>query len=139
MEDAIWLAIGAFIVGFAIGWYRGLSRVASLMLEDPEKFKNLMKEVERSRQQVQQFKDEWVINIECEQNQYYAYTVDGKFLAQGEDFTVMFNGIKDRFPGQSFRINKELPNLSKEEMTKLIKALFEVFGNNAQEQVSQNT
>lgn len=60
---------------------------------------------------------------------YFAYGDQGRFLAQGPDFRTMFASVKQRFPGQSFKINRYNPDLNDEEMGRLVQAVFETFGN----------
>ena len=60
---------------------------------------------------------------------YYAYAESsGQFLAQGRDFPSLFETIKDRFPGQNFRVNKLQTNLSDEEVGTMVQSIFKVFG-----------
>jgi hypothetical protein len=59
---------------------------------------------------------------------YYAYGTDGRFLAQGPDFRAMFENVKQRFPGQDFRIRDYQAQFSDEEAGRLLKAVFDTFG-----------
>jgi hypothetical protein len=60
---------------------------------------------------------------------YYAYAESsGQFLAQGQDFLSLFESIKDRFPGQNFRVNKQQTELSDEEVGSMVQSIFTVFG-----------
>jgi hypothetical protein len=69
-----------------------------------------------------------LIQIEKVNNAYYAYGNDGRFLAQGADFIVMLEIIKNRFPGHAFRVDKTQLNFSEEEIQKLVAGALEVFG-----------
>ena len=82
---------------------------------------------------------ETVIDVERDQSQYYAYTATGEFLAQGSSFRAMFDDIKQRFPGRSFRINRYNPTLTEEEAERMITALFDVFSEKTQQQSNQKT
>jgi len=70
------------------------------------------------------------LNIERVNGVYFAYGDQGRFLAQGTDFRSMFENVKQRFPGQNFRINNYSLNLTDEEAGRLVKAVFETFGEN---------
>jgi len=71
--------------------------------------------------------DEDAINIrlECHNNTYYAYAIDGGFLAQGKSFTELFDSFHARFPLQSFNIQKN-QDLSDTERSQMILALEEL-------------
>jgi len=138
------IILSAFVIGFAVGYWRGLHKLAENMLNDPEKFAVLIRQIKKARSEAQLDDDmangrETVIDVEREQGQYYAYAATGEFLAQGQNFRDMFNTIKKRFPGRSFRINKYNPKLTEEETQKLIKSVFETFGDNAEDQSNQKT
>jgi hypothetical protein len=64
------------------------------------------------------------INIRLERhgNVYYAYALDGDFLAQGTSFTELFDRFHARFPLQSFNIQKNT-DLSDSERDQMILAL----------------
>lgn len=77
---------------------------------------------------VQKHTAEEEMNIERVEGIYYAYGADGRFLAQGTDFRTMFENIKNRFPGQNFRIRDYQAQFTEEEAGRLLKSVFEVFG-----------
>lgn len=142
MELIVYLIV--FIAGMALGWYRGINSLAKMMLEDPGKFEQLVRDIARVRQEAKLEDDmkndrETVIDIDREQGQYYAYSQKGEFLAQGQDFRSLLESIKGRFPGRSFRINKYNPKLTEEETQRLISSLFETFGDKAEAQSSQKS
>lgn len=62
------------------------------------------------------------VRIERHDNVYYAYALDGDFLAQGSTFNELFDRFHARFPTQSFRIQKNT-DLSENERGQMIQAL----------------
>ena len=66
--------------------------------------------------------DERRVRIERHDNIYYAYALDGDFLAQGSSFSELFERFHARFPTQSFRIQKST-DLSEQERSQMIAAL----------------
>jgi hypothetical protein len=82
--------------------------------------------------------DETILVIEPVGRKYYAYTDAGEFIAQGENFTIMFIDIKSRFPNQSFKIAKEQKMLTEEEMAELIKSVSQIFGEKHENQTGQH-
>ena len=82
--------------------------------------------------------DETILVIEPVGAKYYAYTDAGEFIAQGENFTVMFTDIKARFPNQSFKIAKEQKMLTEKEMTELTESVFQIFGEKHGNQTGQH-
>lgn len=66
--------------------------------------------------------DERRVRIERHDNVYYAYALDGDFLAQGSSFSELFERFHARFPTQSFRIQKST-DLSEQERSQMIAAL----------------
>ena len=73
-------------------------------------------------------KKEIVLEIERIGTAYYAYSTEGQFLAQGADFRGLMETIKKQHPGKNFRVEKYQPNLTEEETGKLVKSIFDVFG-----------
>jgi hypothetical protein len=72
---------------------------------------------------------EEVLRFERVGAQYFAYADStGKFLAQGTDFLTVFQSIKDRFPGQSFRVSRKQDGFSEEEVGSMVQSIFQVFG-----------
>lgn len=133
-----------WVAGFFVGYWRGLHKLAQRLMEDPDQFEPLLKAVKKAKLEAKLIDDmendrETVIDVEREQGQYYAYATSGEFLAQGPDFKAMFDSIKRRFPGRSFRINKYNPKLTEEETGRLIKAVFETFGDKAEDQSNQKS
>lgn len=142
--DAVIYLIIAFVAGLALGYMRGVKSVAEIMIDNPEKFREIMKDVSRLRSERKLEEDmkndnETVIDIDREQGIYYAYAATGEFLAQGQDFRSMMDSIKKRFPGRSFRINKYNPKLTEEETQRLISAVFESFGEKAPGDINQKS
>jgi len=66
--------------------------------------------------------DEMKIRLERHENMYFAYALDGDFLAQGTSFTELFDRFHARFPLQSFNIQKNT-DLSDSERDQMILAL----------------
>ena len=66
--------------------------------------------------------DERRVRIERHDNVYYAYALDGDFLAQGKSFSELFDSFHARFPTQSFRIQKSA-DLTEQERSQMIAAL----------------
>jgi len=69
--------------------------------------------------------EERKVRIERHNNQYFAYALDGDFLAQGTTFNELFERFHARFPTQSFRIQKNT-DLSDQERSQMIQALEEL-------------
>jgi hypothetical protein len=66
--------------------------------------------------------EEIKIRLERHDNVYYAYAVDGGFLAQGKSFTELFDSFQARYPLRSFKIQKNT-DLSDAERSQMISAL----------------
>jgi len=66
--------------------------------------------------------EEIKIRLERHDNCYYAYAVDGGFLAQGRSFTELFDSFQARYPLQSFKIQKNT-DFSDAERNQMISAL----------------
>jgi ATP-dependent protease HslVU (ClpYQ) ATPase subunit len=142
MEIIIYLVV--FFAGVVLGWYRGVHNMARMMLEEPEKFQELMQTVKRAKLEAKLDEDmendrETEIDVEREEGIYYAYSSQGEFLAQGPDFRTMIEVIKKRFPGRSFRINRYNPKLTEEETQRLIISVYEAFGKTPPEELNQNS
>jgi hypothetical protein len=69
--------------------------------------------------------DEMKIRLERHDNCYYAYALDGGFLAQGRSFSELFDRFHARFPLQSFNIQKNT-ELTDTERSQMISALEEL-------------
>ena len=138
------ISILAVAVAWFLGYSRGVKNTTELMIDEPERFQKILREVKRIKESQQLDDDfennrETVIDIDREEGQYYAYASSGEFLAQGPDFRTMFERIKSRFPGRSFRINKYNAKLTDAETERMIKAVFESFGQEAPEDSTKNT
>lgn len=72
--------------------------------------------------------EEQVCSIERHEGLYYAYTAQGEFMGQGQNFAQMFEQIKLRFPGQSFRVIPKDLDLTAAEKDSLIAAVVKTFG-----------
>lgn len=105
----------ALIVGYKIGQWSILAQLVN-------EVKGVSKALEEA------IEDQELIRIERVNDHYYAYGAEDRFLAQGSDFTSMFSIIKDRFPGQDFRIDKTQLNFTTEEHSRMVESIFEVFG-----------
>jgi hypothetical protein len=69
--------------------------------------------------------EEMKIRLERHDSVYYAYAVDGGFLAQGRSFNELFDSFQARYPLQSFKIQKNT-DLSDAERSQMISALEEM-------------
>lgn len=115
MPDYIWnvaICVAIFWVGFKSGKIYAITKIA----------KEVTDQINGSS------KEEQLLTIEKHNSHYYAYNDEHKFLAQGSDFIELLTNIKNRFPGQDFRIVKDQKGLTEEEAGRMIKAIFEVFG-----------
>lgn len=74
--------------------------------------------------------NEEIITVERHHDQYLAYGHSLGFLAQGASFRDMFQVIKQRFPGKSFRIKNSQAEFTEEEAGQMLRAVFDVFGEN---------
>ena len=74
---------------------------------------------------------ETVLEIERVESQYFAYSTEGQFMGQGNDFKGLFQTLKSRYPDQNFRIDKDQKNLTEQEVGEMIRTIFEVFGERA--------
>lgn len=71
---------------------------------------------------------EEALTIERHQDQYLIYGDSLGFLAQGQTFQEAFARVRDRYPGRSFRIRDYQTTLSEEEAGRMVRAVFDVFG-----------
>ena len=69
--------------------------------------------------------DEMKIRLERHENMYFAYALDGDFLAQGRSFSELFERFHARFPLQSFNIQKNT-ELTDTERSQMVSALEEL-------------
>lgn len=137
MENIDW---GAFILQGVVCWFffklgqASIIRAISKDLLESLKQKGI--EVSRDENGDIAFTkntEETVIEIEKVGAQYFAYSTEGQFMGQGTDFKVLFQGLKSRFPGQNFRIEKQQKNLTDQEVGEMVHTIFEVFGEKAKE------
>lgn len=77
-------------------------------------------------------REETVLKVERVDSQYFAYAIDGQFLAQATDFRSLFQNLKERYPGKSFRIDRYQAEFTDEEASRMVKSIFEVFGDKEQ-------
>jgi hypothetical protein len=75
-----------------------------------------------------QTRTETQLEIEKHGDRYYVYKKDGGFLAQGGSFEELFRDLKQRFPGENFRVPSMPQNLSREEAGEMTQTIFRVFG-----------
>lgn len=123
MPDYIWnsiICLAIFWVGFKAGKIYAIIKIA--------------KEV--ANQLSNATGTEQILTIEKHEQLYFAYNEEHKFLSQGSTFIELLTNLKNRFPGQDFRIVKDQEGLTEEESGHMIRAIFEVFGdkNEAKEQ-----
>jgi hypothetical protein len=69
--------------------------------------------------------DEMKIRLERHENMYFAYALEGDFLAQGRSFSELFERFHARFPLQSFNIQKNT-ELTDTEKSQMVSALEEL-------------
>lgn len=67
------------------------------------------------------------LNIERHEGHYYAYE-NGQFIAQGTDFRTLFETIKQQFPGKTFTVDQYSAGFTEEEAGRLVRSIFEVYG-----------
>ena len=116
MPEFIWntiVCLAIFWLGFSIGKTVTIVKIA--------------KEVAAQLNDIAK-NDEQILTIEKHEQLYFAYNDEHKFLAQGSDFVELLTNLKTRFPGQDFRVVKDQEGLTEEESGRMIKAIFEVFG-----------
>lgn len=136
MENIDW---GAVLIQTCVCWFFYKLGQASIIRAITRDLVNLLAEkgIELERNDdgtlnVKKQESETEIDIERVDSQYFAYSTEGEFVAQGNDFKGLFETMKARFPGRGFRINKNQNNLSEEELGQMIKSIFEVFGDKEQ-------
>ncbi len=130
VEELNW---GAIIVQALAFWFVYKLGQASMLKQLGEGLKD---EIEKQGLQIERDEDgnislkreETLMEIERIGTLYYAYAKDGQFLAQGPDFRELLESIKKQYPGRSFRLDKYQANLTEEETGRMIKSIFEVFG-----------
>lgn len=125
MPDYIWNSIicfAIFWVGFKAGKMYAIVKIAKEVADQINSINS---------DSVQ------LLTIEKHEQLYFAYNEEHKFLAQGSNFVELLTNLKSRFPGQDFKIVKEQEGLTEEESGRMVKAIFEVFGErkSAEEQV----
>ena len=73
------------------------------------------------------------LNIVKENDAFYAYGENDRFLTQGKDIHELLTNVKDGFPGTTWYIANENKTLNKEEQESILptlKAIFEGPNNN---------
>lgn len=130
MEEINW---GAIIVQALIFWlvYKlgQISIIHKIGKDLSEAIKERGLKLERDDEgNISISKEPTPLKIERVDSQYFAYTTAGEFLAQGSDFRGLFENIKNRYPNKSFRLDKYQAELTEEETGKLVKSIFDVFG-----------
>ena len=67
------------------------------------------------------------VRLELHDGAYFVYNINGEFIAQGQNFTELFDRFHARFPYQSFRLQKnpDLSETQRNEMTAALAALAE--------------
>lgn len=115
-----------FWLAYKIGQISVINRLGQGLKEELEK-KGI--QIERDEDgNISLKKEEILLEIERIGTAYYAYSNEGQFLAQASDFRGLMETIKKQHPGKNFRVEKYQPNLTEEETGKLIKSIFDVFG-----------
>lgn len=72
--------------------------------------------------------DSTTFTVERHGDQYYAYTSQGEFLAQGADFGTVFAAIRLRWPDRDFRVDPRNPDFTEAEAQSLVLAMVRTFG-----------
>jgi len=137
LENFDW---GSLIIQIVVCWFWYKMGQASIIRAITKDLLDTLKdrgiEVARDEEGKLTFKQEGagetVIEIEKVGAQYFAYSTEGQFMGQGEDFKALFLGLKSRFPDQNFRIDKQQKHLTDKEVGDMVNSIFEVFGERAQ-------
>lgn len=69
---------------------------------------------------------EEIIKVERHQGAIYAFGANDRFLGQGPTYDELFESIKQRFPGQNFRVHKD--GAEDAEFEKMVTSIFKTFG-----------
>lgn len=115
MPDYIWnfaICLVIFWIGFRVGRIHAIIKIA----------KEVAEQINAT------IADQENLIIEKHNQMYFAYNDNHKFLSQGNNFVELMTNLKNRFPGQDFKIVKEQEHLTEEETGLMVKAIFEVFG-----------
>ena len=67
-----------------------------------------------------------IIKIEQHHGMVYAFGTNDRFLGQGSSYDDLFTAIKQRYPNQSFRLQKT--SLDDPEFEKMVTSIFKIFG-----------
>jgi hypothetical protein len=118
---------------FKFGQFTVIHKLAKDMVERLQKGEITEDEVKRSLG-IEDQEDEPVaaketlMEVERVGTAYFAYSAEGQFLAQGQDFRSLLEAVRKQHPGRNFRLNKYQPTLTEEESGRLVKSIFEVYG-----------
>lgn len=78
-----------FILGWALGWTRGFHRAIHNLVQhyaqDPGDLDRAFAEVRKAQKELAEAEVGLTVTVEQVQGQYYAYSSQGQFLAQGTD------------------------------------------------------
>ena len=129
MEANIWELVANFLLGwfiFKLGQWSIIWPIRSALRQGVDLNRLLKGEDAAVKIAVAEHQR---MTIEKVQGQYYAYAEGtGDFLAQGRDFEEMFLTIKQRFPDSTWRIDRDVPGLTTEEVGHMTQTIFRVFG-----------
>lgn len=120
--DTTWAIIGGAVI-FWLGFRFGRAHTIVTMARE------IAQEMSATTE-----REQTTFAIEKHQDQYFAYSEAHEFLGQGNSLVGLLQCLKDRYPGRTFRINREQLNFSQEETDQLIRAIFEVFGDHNKEE-----
>lgn len=120
--DTTWAIIGGAVI-FWLGFRFGRAHTIVTMAREIAQEMNAAAEQEQTE-----------FAIEKHQGQYFAYSAEHEFLAQGETLIGLLQSLKERYPGRTFRISREQSEFTVEETHQLIRAIFEVFGDHNKEE-----
>ncbi len=129
----IYSDIWFWIALFAYGWFCFTLGKTSILIRLKDDIRERivqgdLKVSDQLREALDVPAEECHFNVERHQGQYYAFADSGEFLAQGTDFRTMFESIKQRFPNRNFRIQRMQTELTEEETNRMVRAIFETFG-----------
>lgn len=119
------IAIGFIVLLGAYHWGR-MSMLGDIVRE--LKAKGVLPEdlkADKDRKFEDDSNDE-VIKVERHQGMVYAFGANDRFLGQGASYDDLFTAIKHRFPGQTFRVQKD--GVEDSEFEKMVTSIFKIFG-----------
>lgn len=114
-------------IAFKLGQFSVIHNIAKDVVKELEEKGLVLDKDEEGNLSLNKTSNEEELQIERIGKNYYAYS-DGNFLAQGDDFKNLFEYIKRSNPGKTYRVAKYQAELTEEESARMIRSIFEVFG-----------